>query len=320
MTLLVPGTDTWEANIEVPDDGDPVNGDIASRGQKDLANRTVWLGNRMSKVEIFTTPGIASWTIDPDAIAVRFTLIGGGGGGSGAPGADGGGGGGGGAIFSDTIPASELAIDGTVSVRVGIGGFGGTGTSSETTTTNGTDGGNTEVYNSTLPYRGYWLIAEGGKASAGTLQSYNGGDGYSGGGGGCQADASSSRNGGDGGVLGRDGATGEFGSTGGSGVINATVAFGHKTYPGTGGVAGGAGGGPGGGGGGGGGHWHGGSLYSQDGANGSGTGSGTGGKGGRGYGAGGGGGGGSVSGQVGGDGGDGAPGLVIIQTFYSNAP
>lgn len=108
-----------------------------------------WLGApvaTLTDLQIFTTPGVNTWTkpvaFTPQTVDV-IVICGGGGGGGGrkvasATAGVGGGGGGGGGMSFGTIPASSLGA--TVNVQVGAGGTGGAGATAASTS--GSAGGN----------------------------------------------------------------------------------------------------------------------------------------------------------------------------------
>jgi hypothetical protein len=280
-------------------------------------------------VQIFTTPGTATWFKPANAKQVFAYLIGGGGGGaSGARRASsverrGGSGGGGGAWSFASWPASLLGA--TENLTVGAKGLGGAAAATDNNAGNaGSAGGNTTF--------GSWLgggAGPGGIVGGGTSA---GGIGMFGGGGGGSSRTWDDRNadfpnevpaanGGSTPGAGGGGAGGTadylYGnqayapSSGGAGAIfrGTSLTGGVGGTSGTAPTAGGAGASAttneasgGGGGGGGGGRYTGGPGASGgDGGN---------------YGGGGGGGGASVNGQISGEGGDGASGIAIIVTLF----
>ena len=115
-------------------------------------------------VQLFTTPGTASWTRPAGAKAVDVIVVGGGGGGgSGRKGASGtaafgGGAGAGGGRAVLTLPA--VALDATVSVSIGAGGAGGAAVTIDSTNgNNGIAGGQSSF--------GSFVFAPQGNAGAG---------------------------------------------------------------------------------------------------------------------------------------------------------
>jgi hypothetical protein len=274
----------------------------------------------MSKVEIFTTVGSTLWTPDPDADGFLVTAVGGGGGGGHAklstP-AGGGGGGGSGAFAQAYVPYNLLITPGETlqlaAVNVGGGGAGGSGSDNK-----GADGTSSELYVefvSAVPHFPLW--AEGG-IGGGSVNG-EGGHGWSGGGGGSDI-ATFTTNGGWGGEFAKNGETPSPGGAGGTGAhpyVGYGFRPGYTSARGKGGVDDNTEGACGGGGGAGHIDQY---INAADGTS-SGNGLNTNdyGRGGYGYGAGGGGGGGSAAVTTS-TGGDGAAGVVIIQTFYANAP
>lgn len=266
-------------------------------------------------VQAFTASG--TWTKLPGAKNVRVDLVaGGGGGGSGRRGAagtvrTGGAGGGGGGLTSRLFPASALTD--TVAVTVGAGGTGGAAiTANDTGGASGTVGGVTS-------FGAYARATGGGAGGAGGTGAATGGGGATGtssGGAGsgssatgaAPSNASSPSGGPGGGGAGGGITTGDVPSAGSAGASVVTVsglgqgaggAVDSSAGAATASPAGSAIPGPGGGGGGA-------SITTAGGA----------GTAGAIYGAGGGGGGASLNGNNSGAGGDGAPGMVLVTTYF----
>ena len=104
----------------------------ATAGQVPAWSGTAWVpSSRSPQIDVFATPGTATWTKPAGAVQVVFEGVSGGGGGGGGirvaagTAVSGGGGGGGGGYFRRVISASEIT-DTTCSVIVGSGGLGGT--------------------------------------------------------------------------------------------------------------------------------------------------------------------------------------------------
>jgi len=284
---------------------------------------------RSPQIDVYTTPGTATWTKPAGAVAVHVRVIGGGGGGgSGRRGAastarSGGGGATGGGMSEYTFEASALGA--TETVTVGAGGTGGAArTTNDTAGANGTAGG-ASIFGTRIRAWGGQEGAGGNTASVGSLFNEPGFAMYPGGNGGF-TDPTSVGNGGLGGghfsplQNGITGATG--GGAGGSLVSNNAEgtggAGGWHAYFGGAAILNAAGGAvgangstqtdppaslrlPGAGGGGGGS-----SLTAAGGNGGNGS---T-------YGGGGGGGGASVNGNNSGAGGNGADGCVVVITHF----
>lgn len=282
----------------------------AAVGVGTTAARADHVHSTVVDVQVFSTPGGATWTRPAYGSLVRVICIGGGGGGGsgrrgGTTSSYGGAGGAGGGYTDGAF--QRTALGSTESVTVGGGGAGGSAITSNTTNGNiGTSGG--------LSSFGSWLKSGGGGAGVGGTNAVqatlaSGGAGTFPGGGGAAADGSttaaanvamSPSGGGAGGGVAAGGF--EFGSSAGSvanGAGYTAAAGGSNGSAGTVGATPGAWQ-PGGGGGGGGG-----STTGAGGAGGAGGG----------YGAGGGGGGGSVAGFNSGAGGAGANGAVIVVTY-----
>lgn len=282
----------------------------AAVGVGTTAARADHVHNTVVDVQVFSTPGSATWTRPAYGSLVRVICIGGGGGGGsgrrgGTTNSYGGAGGGGGGYSEGTF--ARTALGSTESVTIGAGGGGGAATT--TNTTDGSPGANGNPSSF-----GAWLKSGGGTGGvggtgAGQATVAAGGSGVWTGGAGGATDGSltaaatstfSPTGGGAGGGVGGTGL--EFGSSSSSVAngLNYTAAAG-----GSGGSAGGAGPAPGawlpGGGGGGGG----GNTTAAGGAGGAGGG----------YGGGGGGGGGSKAGFNSGAGGAGANGAVVVITY-----
>ncbi|MCA3509595.1 MAG: hypothetical protein IOC72_02875, partial [Rhodobacter sp.] len=122
-----------------------------------------------AEVQLFTTPGTATWTKPAGAKAVDVIVVGGGGGGgSGRKSASGtaafgGGGGAGGGRAIMTLPA--VALDPAVTVSVGAGGAGGAAVLSDSTN------GNNGVTGGQSSFGSYVFAPQGGAGSGGTTTS-----------------------------------------------------------------------------------------------------------------------------------------------------
>lgn len=309
MPTNITDADIFTATVVAPADTEPATAASVIQPVQDLADRTRWLKNKVdgiesSVVEVVQLSGSGSWAVPSDLTAVTAIVVGDGGGGSGGRGGRGGSGGGSGYIVEVTYRASELTSP--VSYGIGQGGAGGDGLATGEAAVSGADGNGSFFGDA---------IAPGGKGGFAGVS----GDGYSGGGMGCEESAEG-RRGGDGGRRGGNGFAANTVPT------NGVVGSGQWGFQWGRGKAGGQGGDqltPGQGGGGGGGGAGGFLSDTQFAADGARPGSpaifqsaANGGDGGIGYGAGGGGGGGrSGVGELGGDGGKGAPGTIVLITY-----
>lgn len=266
-------------------------------------------------IQIFNTPGTATWTKPTNAKAVHVTILGGGGGGGGGAknvngtACAGGGGGGGGGLWDGVFDASQISS--TVTITVGAAGTGGAGAGSIGAGTAGQSGTNSKF--------GNYAQATGGggggggnvtTSSAGAAGVYGGNSGAGGGYGaagnnGTQTNRGGAGAGGGGGIsTGGVGFAGGIGAYGGAGL----AAGGTAGATGAAGSAGGAGTSTG---------VAAMCISSAGGGGGAGTTTtgGTGGAGG-GYGTGGGGGGATIGSGAGGTGGAGSAGLVVVTTYF----